>query len=83
MPGDAWAIHRATHRSFAGLAACTLLAVNGPAISPQLELKDFAKAHDGPPTDPKVFAEQQKKLQDELSKRAKDDTLQPQLRPRN
>ena len=33
---------------------------------------DFAKAYDGPPTDPKVFEEQQKKLQDELQKRAED-----------
>jgi invasion protein IalB len=57
--------------------------MNGAAISPQLALKDFAKAYEGPPTDPKVFAERQKKLQDELSKRTKDDTLQPQLRPKN
>ena len=33
-------------------------------------LADFAKAYDGPPTDPKVFEEQQKKLQDELQRRA-------------
>jgi invasion protein IalB len=44
--------------------------MNGQAMSPQMELKDFAKAYDGPPTDPKVFEEQQKKLQDELQKRA-------------
>jgi invasion protein IalB len=31
---------------------------------------DFTKAYDGPPTDPKVFAEQQQKLQEELQKRA-------------
>ena len=35
-----------------------------------LPLTDFAKAYDGPPTDPKVFEEQQKKLQDELQRRA-------------
>ena len=46
--------------------------MNGQPMSPQLELKDFAKAYDGPPTDPKVFEEQQKKLQDELQKRAED-----------
>jgi hypothetical protein len=46
--------------------------MNGQAMSPQLELKDFAKAYDGPPTDPKVFEEQQKKLQEELQKRAED-----------
>ena len=44
--------------------------MNGQAMSPQLDLKDFAKAYDGPPTDPKVFEAQQKKLQDELQKRA-------------
>jgi invasion protein IalB len=54
--------------------------MNGQPMSPQLELKDFAKAYDGPSTDPKVFEEQQKTLQDELQKRVKDDTLQPQLR---
>jgi invasion protein IalB len=46
--------------------------MNGQAMSPQMELKDFAKAYDGPPTDPKVFEEQQKKLQDELQKRAEE-----------
>jgi invasion protein IalB len=46
--------------------------MNGQPMSPQLELKDFAKAYDGPPTDPKVFEAQQKKLQDELQKRAED-----------
>ena len=33
---------------------------------------DFAKAYDGPPTDPKVFEEQQKKLQAELQRRAEE-----------
>ena len=42
----------------------------GQPISLVLPLSDFAKAYDGPPTDPKVFEEQQKKLQDELQKRA-------------
>jgi invasion protein IalB len=45
------------------------------AISFPLPLADttgnsFVKANEGPPTDPKVFEEQQKKLQDELQKRA-------------
>lgn len=44
----------------------------GSAISFPLPLTDFAKAHDGPPTDPKVFEEQQKKLQQELQKRAEE-----------
>jgi hypothetical protein len=42
----------------------------GQPISLQLPLGDFAKAYDGPPTDPKVFEEQQKKLQEELQRRA-------------
>jgi invasion protein IalB len=42
----------------------------GQAISLVLPLQDFAKAYDGPPTDPKVFEEQQKKLQEELQRRA-------------
>ena len=42
----------------------------GQPISLVLPLTDFAKAYDGPPTDPKVFEEQQKKLQEELQKRA-------------
>ena len=46
--------------------------MNGQAMSPQLDLRDFAKAYDGPPTDPKVFEEQQKKLQEELQKRAEE-----------
>ncbi len=45
---------------------------NGQPISLNLPLNDFAKAYDGPPTDPKVFEEQQKKLQDELQRRAND-----------
>lgn len=52
----------------------TIQAINlaGSAISFPLPLTDFAKAHEGPPTDPKVFEEQQKKLQDELQKRAEE-----------
>jgi invasion protein IalB len=47
------------------------------AISFPLPLADntgnsFMKANEGPPTDPKVFEEQQKKLQDELQKRAEE-----------
>jgi hypothetical protein len=52
----------------------TVQAINagGQPISLVLPLGDFAKAHEGPPTDPKVFEEQQKKLQEELQKRAED-----------
>jgi invasion protein IalB len=42
----------------------------GQATSLVLPLGDFAKAYDGAPTDPKVFEEQQKKLQQELERRA-------------
>jgi invasion protein IalB len=45
---------------------------NGQPLTLPLPLSDFAKAYDGPPTDPKVFEEQQKKLQEELQKRAND-----------
>jgi invasion protein IalB len=45
-------------------------------VSYLLPLADFAKAHDGPPTDPKVLEEQrkeqQKKMQDELLKRGEE-----------
>ncbi len=44
----------------------------GQAISLVVPLTDFAKAYDGPPTDPKKFEEQQKQLQDELQKRAEE-----------
>ena len=46
--------------------------MNGQAMSPQLDMKDFAKAYDGPPTDPKEFEKQQSKLQEELQKRAEE-----------
>jgi invasion protein IalB len=42
----------------------------GQPISLVMPLNDFAKAYEGPPTDPKVFEEQQKKLQEELQRRA-------------
>jgi invasion protein IalB len=45
-------------------------------VSYLLPLADFAKAHDGPPTDPKILEEQrkeaQKKMQDELLKRGEE-----------
>lgn len=50
----------------------TVQAINmqGTPISLPLPLTDFAKAYDGPPTDPKVFEAQQRKLQAELQKKA-------------
>jgi invasion protein IalB len=49
-----------------------LQAINatGQPISLVMPLADFAKAYEGPPTDPKVFEEQQRKLQEELQRRA-------------
>ncbi len=44
----------------------------GQPLSLVVPLGDFAKAYEGPPTDPKVFEEQQKKLQDELQRRAEE-----------
>jgi invasion protein IalB len=45
---------------------------NGAPLTLPLPLAEFAKAFDGPPTDPKVFEETQKKLQEELQKRAEE-----------
>ncbi len=52
----------------------TLQAINmqGTPISLPMPLTDFAKAYDGPATDPKVFEAQQKKLQEELQKKAEE-----------
>jgi invasion protein IalB len=52
----------------------TLQAINmqGTPISLPMPLTDFAKAYDGPPTDPKVVEEQQRKLQEELQKKAEE-----------
>jgi invasion protein IalB len=55
----------------------TIQAINIQAAPIQFQLplvdtsgNSFVKANEGPPTDPKVFEEQQKKLQEELQKRA-------------
>jgi invasion protein IalB len=49
---------------------------NGAPLTLPLPLQEtggsFAKAYDGPPTDPKVFEENQKKLQEELQKKAEE-----------
>ena len=44
----------------------------GQAASYPIPLADFAKANDGPPTDPKEFEARQEKLQQELQKKAED-----------
>jgi len=50
----------------------TIQAINlaGQPISFPMPLANFKKANEGPPTDPKVFQEQQEKLQAELQKKA-------------
>jgi invasion protein IalB len=52
-----------------GLALQAINATGQP-ITVVMPLNDFAKAYEGPPTDPKVFEEQQRKLQEELQRRA-------------
>ena len=44
--------------------------LNNAPMSFPLSLENFAKAIDGPATDPKAYEEQQKKLQEEMQKRA-------------
>jgi invasion protein IalB len=43
-----------------------------PLVDQRTNTPEFAKAYDGPPTDPKQFEETQKKLQEELQKRAEE-----------
>ena len=57
--------------------------MNGQPMSPQLSLADFAKAYDGPPTDPKKYEEEQKRLHEKFQKPIQDDRLQPHLRPKS
>jgi invasion protein IalB len=48
------------------------IASNNQPVTLPLPLADFAKAFDGPATDPKEFEKNQQKLQEELQKRAED-----------
>jgi len=52
----------------------TIQAINavGQLFTVSLPLADFAKAYDGPPTDPKEVEERQKKLQEQLQKAAEE-----------
>jgi invasion protein IalB len=54
---------------------------NGAPLTLPLPLGEFAKAYDGPPTDPKVFEENQKKLQEELQKRAEEQRKKLEANP--
>src|SRR5437660_5826107 len=53
----------------------------GQAATYMLPLADFAKANEGPATDPKKFEEDQKKLQDELQKKAEEARKRLQASP--
>jgi len=48
------------------------IASNNQPVTLPLPLGDFAKAFEGPPTDPKEFEKNQQKLQEELQKRAEE-----------
>jgi invasion protein IalB len=45
------------------------IGINGQPFTVPLALAEFAKVYDGPPTDPKVIEEQQKKLEEEFQKK--------------
>ena len=53
----------------------------GQAISLPLPLPDFAKAYDGPPTDPKELEARQKKEQEAYIKKQQQQQLQQQAAP--
>ena len=53
----------------------------GQAASYLLPLTDFAKANEGPPTDPKQFEADQKKLQEELQRKAEEARKRLQATP--
>ena len=71
LTGGALTIAEDTTLNGPGAKLLTINA-NGQPLTLPLPLADFGKAYDGPPTDPKVFEEQQKKLQEELQKRAEE-----------
>jgi invasion protein IalB len=54
----------------------------GQAASYMLPLTDFGKANDGPATDPKQFEADQKKLQEELQKKAEEARKRLQATPK-
>jgi len=60
-------------RSLQSGRGLTIQGINGTGqpISLSLPLNDFGRAYNGPPTDPKVFEVQQKRLQEDLQRRAK------------
>jgi len=55
--------------------------ISGQTANIPIPLTDFAKANEGPATDPKKFEEEQKKLQDELQKKAEEARKRLQATP--
>ena len=57
------------------------ITANASPLTVPVPLAEFAKAFDGPPTDPKVFEENQRKLQEELQKRAEEQRKKLEANP--
>jgi invasion protein IalB len=55
--------------------------ISGQTANIPIPLTDFAKANEGPATDPKKFEEDQKKLQDELQRKAEEARKKLQASP--
>jgi hypothetical protein len=55
-----------------GGAIAQAINAGGGALTVPVPLAEFAKAFDGPPTDPKVLEERQKKLEDELKRKGEE-----------
>jgi invasion protein IalB len=77
VPAGCMADYEITPETVANLKKGKMLYIQAIKVDQQpltvpLPLGDFGKAYDGPPTDPKVFKEQQDKLQQELQKRAEE-----------
>jgi invasion protein IalB len=75
IEGGCMADYEATPDLIAKMKAGQVLNVqainqNHQPLTLPVPLADFAKAYDGPPTDPKVLEAQQQKLQEELQRRA-------------
>ena len=75
LPNGCWADFEVNPEFIGRLKKGTSLVLqafnlNGQVASFAFPLVDFAKSNEGAPTDPKVLEEQQKKLQEELQRRA-------------
>jgi invasion protein IalB len=55
-----------------GGAVAQAINAGGGALTVPVPLAEFAKAFDGPPTDPKVLEERQKKLEEELKRKGEE-----------